>query len=144
MKEENNIKILDDLNKGCCMGVDAVKVVLEKIEGKEFKKTLEKLLEAYDDLGERINKIYTKYSENDPEETTAMNKVMTWYGIQMRTVKDSSATKLAEILLQGLNMGIIDGKKLENHNDIDDKVSKLVKDYVSMQEEYVEKIKQFL
>ena len=41
MKEENNIKILDALNKGCCMGSDAVKFVLEKIEGKSFEKIVE-------------------------------------------------------------------------------------------------------
>ena len=31
MKEENNIDILDELNKGCCMGSDAIKFILEKI-----------------------------------------------------------------------------------------------------------------
>ncbi len=144
MKEENNIKILDDLSKGCCMGSDAVKVILEKIEGKEFKETVEKLDEEYEDLLEKINKVYDKYSDGEPVETSAMNKAMTWYGIQIRTIKDSSATKLAEMLLQGLNMGIIDGKKLENHQDIDKKVQDLVKSYVKMQEEYVEKIKKFL
>lgn len=144
MKEENNIKILDELNKGCCMGSDAVKIILEKIEGKEFKKVCEDLLEEYEDLEEKVNKVYDKYSDNDPDETNAMNKAMTWYGIQIRTIADDSATKLAEMLLQGLNMGIIDGKKLLNHEDVDKKVTGLIKEYVDMQEKYVEKIKEFL
>lgn len=144
MKEEKNINLLDDLNKGCCMGRDAVSYVVEKIEGKSFKKEVEKLLEKYEDLEEKINKVYTKYSDGEPRETTIMNKVMTWYGINIRTLKDTSATKLAEMLLQGLNMGIIDGKKLLNHEDADKKVIGLIKDYVDMQEKYVEKIKEFL
>lgn len=144
MKEENNINILDELNKGCCMGSDAVKVILEKIEGKEFKKVCEKLLEEYEDLEEKINKTYDKYSDEEPHETNAMDKAMTWYGIQIRTITDSSASKLAEMLTQGLNMGIIEGKKLLNHKDGDKKVQGLVKDYVDMQEKYVEKIKEFL
>lgn len=144
MKEENNIKILDDLNKGCCMGSDAVKYVLEKIDGKEFKKTVENLLEKYEDLEEKINKVYSKYSDNEPDETTMMNKAMTWYGIQVRTIKDSSATKLAEMLIQGLNMGIIDGEKLLNHENVDKKVTGLIKEYIEMQEKAVEEIKPFL
>ena len=28
---ENNINILDELNKGCCMGIDALKFILEKV-----------------------------------------------------------------------------------------------------------------
>ena len=144
MREENNIKFLNELNKGCCMGSDAVKVILEKIEGKDFKKTVEDLLEKYDDLTEKINKKYSDYSDKDPDETTAMNKAVTWYGIQMRTITDSSASKLAELLLQGLNMGVIEGKKLLNHENADKEVLELVKEYVDMQEKYVEKIKKFL
>lgn len=144
MKEENNIKILDELNKGCCMGSDAVKFILEKIEGKDFKKTCEDLLEKYEDMIEKINKTYSDYSDSNPHETTAMNKAMTWYGIQMRTITDSSASKLAELLLQGLNMGVIEGKKLLNHKSADKDVMDLVKEYVNLQEKYVEKIKSFL
>ena len=144
MKEENNIDILDELNKGCCMGSDAVKFILEKIEDKKFKKVCEDLLEEYEDLEERINKVYDKYSDDDPHETNAMNKVMTWSGIQMRTMNDGSDSKLAEMLLQGLNMGIIEGRRLINQKDEDSKVKEIMQEYVDMQEEYVEEIKEFL
>ena len=144
MKEENNINILDELSKGCCMGSDAVKIILPKIDGKEFKEVASNLLEEYEDFLEKINKVYDKYSEKEPHETTPMNKAMTWYGIQMRTINDSSASKLAELLVQGLNMGIIEGKKLLNNKDGDKKVLNLIKEYVDMQERYVEEIKEFL
>ena len=144
MKEENNINILDELNKGCCMGSDALKIILEKIEEKNFKKVSEDLLEKYEDMIEKINKTYADYSDKEPHETNAMNKAMTWYGIQMRTITDSSSSKLAELLLQGLNMGVIEGKKLLNHNDADKNILDLVKEYVDLQEKYVEKIKEFL
>ena len=144
MKEENNIDILDELNKGCCMGSDAVKFILEKIEDKNFKKVCEDLLEEYEDLEERINKVYDKYSDDEPHETNAMNKVMTWSGIQMRTMNDGSDSKLAEMLLQGLNMGIIEGRRLINQKDEDPKVKEIMQEYVDVQEEYVEEIKEFL
>lgn len=144
MKEENNIDILDELNKGCCMGSDAVKFILEKIEDKKFKKVCEDLLEEYEDLEERINKVYDKYSDDEPHETNAMNKVMTWSGIQMRTMNDGSDSKLAEMLLQGLNMGIIEGRRLINKKDEDPKVKEIMQEYVDVQEEYVEEIKEFL
>ncbi|MBQ3511967.1 MAG: hypothetical protein IJA30_06725 [Bacilli bacterium] len=144
MKEEKNIDILDELNKGCCMGSDAIKFILDKIESKKFKEICENLLEKYEDMEEKINKIYDSYSEDDPHETNAMNKVMTWSGIQMRTMTDGSDSKLAELLLQGLNMGIIEGRRLLNNKDEDPKVKEIMKEYVDVQEEYVEKIKEFL
>lgn len=144
MKDENNIKALDELNKGCCMGSDAVKVIEEKIEGKEFRKVIKNLLEQYEDLQEKINKVYDEYSDDAPQETNIMNKAMTWYGIQMRTIADDSESKLAEMLLQGLNMGVIEGRKLLNHKTVDNDISSLIKEYVDMQEKYVEKMKEFL
>lgn len=144
MKDENNIKALDELNKGCCMGSDAVKVIEEKIEGKEFRKVIKNLLEQYEDLQEKINKVYDEYSDDAPQETNIMNKAMTWYGIQMRTIADDSESKLAEMLLQGLNMGVIEGRKLLNHKTVDNDISSLIKEYVDMQEKYVEKVKEFL
>ena len=69
---------------------------------------------------------------------------MTWYGIQIRTITDDSNSKLAEMLLQGLNMGVIEGRRLLNQKDGDDKVLDLVNDYVDMQGKYVEEMKEFL
>ena len=73
-----------------------------------------------------------------------MNKVMTWYGIEMKTLLDSTTSKLAELLMQGTNMGIIEGRRLLNHKGTDEQVEKLVAEYVEMQEAAVENLKKFL
>ena len=69
---------------------------------------------------------------------------MTWYGIEMKTILDSSTSKIAELLLQGTNMGIIEGRKLLNHKNMDENVHSLVQKYVRKKEKAVEKLKQFL
>lgn len=69
---------------------------------------------------------------------------MTWYGIEMKTMLDKSTSKIAELLLQGTNMGIIEGRKLLNHKDTNEEVHDLVQEYVDMQEDAVEKLKRFL
>ena len=142
--EKNSINVLDELNKGCCMGIDAINFILKKVEDHEFKKVLEEQLEDYEEVSEKINDLYPNYSEKDPHETSTMEKVMTWYGIQMRTITDSSSSKLAELILKGTDMGIIEGKKLLNHKNTDKKVEGLIKEYIKMQEKAVEKLKEFL
>ena len=73
-----------------------------------------------------------------------MNKMMTWYGIEMRTLLDESTSKIAELLMQGTNMGIIEGKKIINHKTMDKKVHKLCTEYIMMQEKYLDRLKEFL
>lgn len=138
--DKNEINVLDELNKGSCMGMDAIHFVLDKVEDEKFKDVLIEQYEKYKSISNEINELYP----GEPHETNAVNKVLTWYGIEMKTIMDNSSSKIAELLVQGTNMGIIEGRKLLNHKEIDGKVHKLVQEYVDMQESSVEKLKQFL
>lgn len=142
-EQENEINVLDELNKGACMGKDAINFVLDKVEDDNLKQVLNEQYEKYN-ITKRISELYPEYSNNEPHETNALNKALTWYGIEMKTITDKSSSKIAEILLQGTNMGIIEGKKLLNHKHTDPEVNKLMDEYVSMQEDAVEKLKKFL
>ena len=76
-----------------------------------------------------------------------MNKMMTWYGIQMKTMTDDSTSKLSELLMQGTNMGIIEGRRLLNQNqnqNIESDVKNILNDFVVMQEDSVETLKKYL
>lgn len=144
MSDENEINVLDELCKGACMGKDAIHFILDKVKDDALKDELNNQYKYYDAIYNKIKELYPEYSEKEPHETNAMNKVMTWYGIEMKTFADDSTSKIAELLLQGTNMGIIEGRKLLNHKQPDENVNALVKEYVDMQEQAVEKLKQFL
>ena len=74
-----------------------------------------------------------------------MNKMMTWYGIQMKTMTDDTTSKLSELLMQGTNMGIIEGIRLINQNaNVSSDVKNILHDFVTMQEDSVETLKKYL
>ena len=143
--ENQNLNILDEVNKGATMGMDAISFVSEKVHDNEFKKVLDVEYNKYKEISNRVNELYDNYSDKEPHETNAMNKMMTWYGIQMRTMKDHTTSKLSELLMQGTNMGIIEGRRLinENENAADD-VKGILHDFVVMQEDSVETLKKYL
>ena len=143
-KNENEVNVLDELNKGACMGKDAIHFILDKVEDENLKEELNRQYEKYKEISNKICELYPEYSNDEPHETNAMNKIMTWYGIEMKTMMDDSTSKIAELLLQGTNMGIIEGRKLLNHKNTDKEVHSLVQEYVDMQEDAVEKLKKFL
>lgn len=146
-EEKNKIQkdVLDELNKGCAMGMDAIRDILEKVEDIKFKKVLEDEFDKYKDIHHRIEKKYEDYSKEEPTETSAMNKVMTSMMTDMKLMKDHSDSKIAELLLQGTNMGIIEGRKLLNNKEkLDEEVEEILKEYIKMQEESVEIYKEYL
>ena len=144
MNNEDEINVLDELNKGACMGMDAIHYILDKVEDESLKKELDRQYREYKEISKEINNLYPKYSQEEPHKTNMMNKAMTWYGVEMKTLLDNSTSKIAELLLQGTNMGIIEGRKLLNHKNTDEKINGLVQKYVNMQEKAVEKLKTFL
>ena len=141
---DKKVNVLDELNKGACMGMDAINFVIDKVKDEELKDELKIQYNNYKKISKKINKLYPEYSDKKPHETSAMNKVMTYYGIEMRLMSDSSSSHIAELLMQGTNMGIIEGRRLLNNKDINKDIHKLLKEYVDMQEDAVEVLKTFL
>ena len=144
--ENQNLNILDEVNKGATMGMDAISMINEKTHDAKLKEILQVEFNKYNKISERVNNLYSQFTtEKKPHETNKMNKMMTWYGIQMKTITDDTPSKLSELLMQGTNMGIIEGRRLLNHNQrIDDNVKNILNDFVSMQEDSVETLKKFL
>ena len=141
---KDNIDALDEIHKGACMGMDALNDVFPKVGDEDLLDVLKKKYHDYKDIARAIEDLYPEYNNGEPHSTSAMNKMMTKCGIDMNTQKDTSNSKIAELLLNGVNMGIIEGRKTLNKKNIDKKVSKIVNDYVSMQEKAVEVLKRYL
>ena len=145
MEENKNLNILDEVNKGATMGMDAISFVSEKAKDSDFKNVLDTEYNKYKKISQRVNDLYSQYSDKEPHETNAMNKMMTWYGVQMKTMTDDTTSKLSELLMQGTNMGIIEGRRLLNeHHNIDSDVENILNDFVVMQEDSVETLKKYL
>lgn len=143
--ENQNLNILDEVNKGATMGMDAISFVSDKVKDDTFKDVLDTQYNKYKKISNRVNDIYSNYSNKEPHETNAMNKAMTWYGVQMKTMTDDSTSKLSELLMQGTNMGIIEGRRLLNQNPNAAKdVKDVLNDFVVMQEDSVETLKKYL
>ncbi len=143
--QNQNLNILDEVNKGATMGMDALSIIYDKASDNEFKKVLDTEFNKYKKISERVNTLYDNYSDKEPHQTNSMNKMMTWYGIQMRTITDDTTSKLSELLMQGTNMGIIEGRRLINQNhNAEPNVKNILSDFVSMQEDSIETLKKYL
>ena len=141
---DKNLEALKEVCKGVKMGMDAISYVSNKVEDQDFQNTLNHEYSMYNNILEKVDDAYSNYDET-PGDSSIKDKAMLWYGIQINTLKDSTSSKIAELLVQGTNMGIIEGRRLLNHNKgLDTDIDKLLNDFVRFQEESVEKLKQYL
>lgn len=144
MDDYENIKVLNELHKGAKMGMDSISYVAEKIEDSEFKDNLSFQYTEYSQFLDRINKLFENYGEI-PEENYMKETVMSWTGIQMNTLNDKTISHLAELLIQGTDMGIIKGRKLLNSNpNVSEDIKSLLNNFVTTQENSINQLKKFL
>ena len=133
---DNSKYILNEISKGLQMGMDSISNITPKIGDKNFNE--------YENLLHRVNDEISNYSDV-PEQLNPMQKAMGWMGVEMNTLTDKSNSKISEMMLQGTNMGIIEGVKLWNNNpDATEPVKNILKDFITFQENTVEKLKKYL
>ena len=107
--------ILNEINKGIKMGMDSISSIAEKVTDDQLKDDLQYEYNQYNAILNDVNAELGKYEEF-PKELNPAQKMMGWFDIQMSTLTDNSDSKIAEMLIKGTNMGIIEGVKLLNNN----------------------------
>ena len=142
---QNELNILDEINKGASMGVSAIQDIKPKVKDRNFLDVLDTEEDKYHRISDRVTSLYKNFSEKNPHTPNGMEKAMASWGIEMKTMTDDTTSKLAELLVKGTNMGIIEGRRLLNHNpNADKEVHDLLNEFVTMQEDSVETLKKYL
>lgn len=52
--DEKEMNVLDELNKGACMGMDAIHFILDKVEDENLKQVLNNQYKKYEDISNQI------------------------------------------------------------------------------------------
>lgn len=141
MKE---FEILKEINQNAKMGIDSLSTILKKSQDTKFKDLLNTQHDEYQNIYDRTQELLVK-NNLQMEDTPTMQKAMSWMGIQLNTVNDTSNSKLSELLIQGNDMGIIKGTKLlNNHSFLDSEIKNILSDFVRLQEKNIDDLKKYL
>ena len=141
---DNNRYILNEINKGIKMGMDSISNVAEKVQDERFKQDLKYQYDEYNKMLNQVNEQLSNY-DDFPKELNPMQKAMGWMSVELNTMTDKSNSKIAEMMIQGTNMGIIEGVKLLNQNpDANKDVKNILNGFVHFQENTIEQLKKYL
>ena len=93
---------------------------------------------------DKLNTEFEKYGEI-PDDEKPMDKVMSWTGVQMNTLNDKSNSHIAELMIQGNLMGVIECQKLLNHSpEMEPQIKDILNEFITLQNNHIEKMKEFL
>ena len=140
----NEIEILKEINQNSKMGMDSLSTVLKKVEDSDFKELLNTQHDEYQNIYDRTQELLIKHNAS-MEDTPPMQKAMSWMGIQLNTLTDSSNSKLSELLIQGNDMGVVKGTKLlNNYSFMNNEIKNILSNFVRLQEKNIDDLKEYL
>lgn len=144
MDENINLTILNEIGKATRMGLSSITFVSDKIEDEKMKEELSTQYAEYGKTLDKVNTQFEKYGEI-PGEEPIMDKMMSWTGVQMNTLTDKSNSHIAELMIQGNLMGMIEAQKLLNHSpEMEQDVKNILNEFISLQNNNIEKMKKYL
>ena len=143
---EKTNEILEHIYKNVKMGSDSITSLLHKVKDDRMISDLTTQLTGYENFACRAADML-KNSGVHPEEEGLMKKIPAKAGIAMNMAMDPSNSHIAEMMIQGSSMGIVDMTKYINaakRVTISKEAVALAGEVVTFEENNIERLKAYL
>lgn len=139
-----NAELLNFIYQNSQMGVDTIDQLLDIAEDEAFKEHLRLELEEYREINTKA-KVLLNTNGYDEKGISALEKLRTYLMINMQTMMDKTTSHIAEMLIIGSNMGVIDAiRNINQYQDAEKDILDLMKKLLKFEENNIKKLKTFL
>lgn len=146
MNEPNyNAELLNFVYQNSQMGVDTITQLMEITKDAAFKERLHAQLKEYRQIHDQAAQMLEANGFNE-EGLSAFEKIRTYLMINFQTLSDDSTSHIAEMLMVGSNMGVIDAiKNIRKYRQkAEPDIVALMEHLRQFEENNVERFKQYL
>lgn len=139
-----NTELLNFVYQNAQMGVNTLTQLLDIVEEGELTRHIRTQQEGYRAMEAEALKLL---EENgcDEKGLTAFEKIRTYLMIDLQTLGDKSASHVAEMLMIGSNMGVINAvKNLKKYGGAEKRIKALMERLQRFEEDNIQQLKKFL
>ena len=144
MENQDTIKLLKECDAGTKMAVTSIDEVLDNVKDECMKELLIESKEHHGKLGNEIHSLLLEYGSEE-KEPGLMAKSMSWLKTNMKITMDESDKTIADLMIDGCNMGIKSlHRYLNQYKDSNEKVKDICRRLVDIEEELGRKLRPYL
>ncbi len=144
---DENKELITYLYQDIDMALNNLTLLIKKINKKDnkIKKTIEEVIKGYEEQLKNVKK-YVKDFNYTIEPKPLISKFGAYFGINFEIMKDNSDARIADMLIQGFTMGVLNiSKKIKLFEKTADKnILALSTSFKEFQQEEIELLKEYL
>ncbi len=146
IKKENTKNVLMSVYKCGKMGSDSSVNLMKSVKSDELKSDMTAILNGYQKFATNSARELRELGA-DPKEESPLTQIGSKIGIMMNTMMDSSPSHIAEMVIEGANMGITDMQATLNHygeSPCNHEALEMVRGSIAYNEKVIEDMKKYL
>jgi len=137
-------KLLQTIVENARMGADACDQLMPKTDDMALRQELMNERQQYENACRDAEAQLMQLGAH-PHPKGPMARAGMWMGMEMNTMMDKSASHIADMLIQGCTMGVVEMTKARNSlPDADAQAQGIASALVTSQQEAIERLKAFL
>ncbi|MCD7774912.1 MAG: hypothetical protein LUG85_00735 [Clostridiales bacterium] len=139
-----NAEFLNMVYQNAQMAADSISVVSQKVQDEHLLSDLQTQHQQYSAITAKATAELANESKM-PKEKNIVAQTAARSGIQMNTLMDKTPDHIAEIMIQGSMMGIIDmTRAIKQYEDVPKNIKALGYELVTVEENNVQRMKNYL
>lgn len=139
-----NAELLNFIYQNSQMGVETIQQLMDITEDEEFKKQLAYQFDEYKGIHAAAREMLND-NGYDEKGLRTLEKLRTYMMINLQTLTDKTASHIAEMLIIGSNMGVINAvKNLKKYQLSETDITSLMERLLEFEEDNIQKLKAFL
>lgn len=144
MPNEDTIKLLKECNAGTKMAIESIDEVLDKTQNKELLSILQRSLKQHQLLESQTEEKLHEYHDSG-KEPNPIAQTMAWMKTNIKLLTNPNDQEIAELMIDGCNMGIKSVSRYINQYPTAIKEAKeLANKLVEIEQDFMDKLRLYL
>lgn len=144
-QEKGNSEVLSEIYRNAQLALQSIADILPEVDDERIKEEILREHEEYEKICAKAA-LLARQKGQELKEPGAIKKAMMWSGIKMNTLTDNSVQHIAEMMIRGTVTGIsaLRQSETDSKGNRDEETEKLLLELIDLEEEFEEKLKEFL
>ncbi len=144
MIHEDTVKLLRECEKGVDMGIDSIDTVMDSVSSDRMKENLNFCKDEHNRLKEEIGSMLKEYHD-EVKEASPLVKGMSYMKTKMTLMMNSSDHKIADLMIDGCNMGVKSlSKYLNEYAAASERSKDIAKKLIALEEKLAADLRTYL